>query len=369
MSNAEARIFAKTKDKPSVDTMVRGIVQQKMRVRLDAADGREIAQRAWDCYQNILLELWEKVQAIEAGTEPDVANFWNYAAVTAYNTVSDELRRGNKDRTRLKSRLRRFLSKQSSFALWAGDDEQFWCGFAGWAAQRVQRAPAAKVAAVPRMPVKPLELMKAEDWHALLEAVFEELDGPVWLDTLVSLLTPWFGFFSQEEPEPEAGPGEELTTSMPSPERQAQARMWLSWVWTTMAGFDRRWQLVFFLNPPMDNRTKERGEVQVFPQAGIASIADIGQRLALTDEEYATLRRELDGQPPSLPAEAPTPEFRFAAIWPHLPLADDRIASMLGLTRQQIANLRITMLGKLDKLWDDATKPKAAGTPSLSGGR
>jgi hypothetical protein len=356
----------------TLDPLIRSVIQRKMRVRLDPRDGREMTQRAWDCYQNVYLELVEKLQGIEAGQEEPIQNLEAYVRALTSNTISDELRRGNKDRTRLKARLRYFLSQQPAFALWAGSDERFWCGLSGWPAQRAVLAPGARVATLAPMPVKPLELMKTADWRDLLDGIFTDLDGPVWLDTLVAILAPWFGITSVAPDFPDDDEEDvertELPSPQPGPEQLARAREWLKWVWDTMASFDRRWLIAYFLNLPMDNRTKERGEIQVFPAAGIASIGDIGKRLALSPGEYAILKRELAQNLPS-GEEISSPELRLAALWQHLPLADDCIGAMLGLTRQQVANLRMTASAKLNKLWDEnAAKPARRQTTSIGGG-
>jgi DNA-directed RNA polymerase specialized sigma24 family protein len=353
--------------------LIRGIVERKFRTRLLVKSGSDNTERAWEVYQSICLELGEKFAAVEAGKESLPHNPAAWITAVAYNTISDEWRRGNKDRSRLKARLRRFLTQQPGFALWPGSEEpsgrvQYWCGFAGWEGQSVPLAPGERVAAVTRQPVKSLDLMKAENWRELLDAVFEELGGPVRLDTLVWILVPWFGFTTIEaviEDEQDESPERpEPVSPTPGSEREAISRGWLQWVWRTTATFDRRWLVSFFLNLPMDNRTKERGEIEVFPLSGVASMAQIGERLALSADEYFILRRELAGEPESLPESATTPELRLAALWRHLPLSDDRIGAMLGLTRQQVTNLRTTMIARLNKMWMDAAKPQAGRTPS-----
>src|ERR1700733_9108437 len=94
---------------------IRGIVERKFRTRLFIKSGSDITERAWDVYQSVCLELCEKFAAVEAGRESLPHNLAAWITAVAYNTISDELRRGNKDRARLKARLRRFLTHQPGF--------------------------------------------------------------------------------------------------------------------------------------------------------------------------------------------------------------------------------------------------------------
>jgi hypothetical protein len=57
------------------------------------------------------------------------------------------------------------------------------------------------------------------------------------------------------------------------------------------------------------------GVIELLPATGLASFADLALMLSMT--------------PPEL-----------AAVWNHLPLEDAKIADLLGLTRQQVINLR-----------------------------
>jgi hypothetical protein len=83
--------------------------------------------------------------------------------------------------------------------------------------------------------------------------------------------------------------------------------------------------------PRTSGRSTDRGEIDVLVAHGIASIAEVGQALALTHEQYQQVLAEL-GMPGATPS--------IYALWNHLPLPDKAIGVMLGKTGMQVLGLR-----------------------------
>src|SRR5262249_15337382 len=93
------------------------------------------------------------------------------------------------------------------------------------------------------------------------------------------------------------------------------------------------------------------GELDALPIAGIATLEEIAQALAITPSEFDVLWSEL-GLPPNQVAEAQslaTAEQKFAFLWCHTPLEDRVISKMLGLTRQEVINRRAAARQRLDR--------------------
>ena len=80
----------------------------------------------------------------------------------------------------------------------------------------------------------------------------------------------------------------------------------------------------------------------MFPAAGVASVRDMAAALEVSPEE-------------------------FASLWNDLPLEDAKVAERLGLTRQQVINLRKSARERLARRTKDSNlKP---GFSSLPKGR
>jgi hypothetical protein len=87
--------------------------------------------------------------------------------------------------------------------------------------------------------------------------------------------------------------------------------------------------------PPRDRkrgRSTDRGQIEVLVAHGIASIADVGEVLTLTPEQYHLVFDEL-----RIPNAAPS----IYVLWDYLPLPDKVLAVMLGKNGvQQVIDLR-----------------------------
>jgi hypothetical protein len=98
---------------------------------------------------------------------------------------------------------------------------------------------------------------------------------------------------------------------------------------------------------------RDRGEIAVFPSAGIASVNEIESLVAFKQEQYALLWSKLEveahGGPPL--ASVSDPHRRFAVIWDRLPLEDEVIAAVMGLdSGQKVINLRMVAKNHLAKV-------------------
>jgi len=113
----------------------------------------------------------------------------------------------------------------------------------------------------------------------------------------------------------------------PSPEDKLRARLLLQRLWIEILELSPRQRLAYLLNPT-------GAEIEVFPDNGIAGIAEIGRSLGISDSQFELLSKELSFKPDGGYDE------RFASVWNHLPLTDKLIARLLDATPQQVINLR-----------------------------
>jgi hypothetical protein len=184
--------------------------------------------------------------------------------------------------------------------------------------------------------------MTPGDWDSLFDSLFETLAAPAPLDELVNALAPLVGSVDAVEAEKKqeeegqrdplaAAPSHEL-----SPEDRLRVRLQLQRLWIEILQLKPRQRIAYLLNPT-------EGEIEIFPDNGIAGIADIGRSLALSGEQFDLLSKELRLDLPR------SYEEKFAMLWNCLPLSDKLIARLLDATPQQVINLRKVARERLGK--------------------
>jgi hypothetical protein len=135
------------------------------------------------------------------------------------------------------------------------------------------------------------------------------------------------------------------------PDEVLEVREQLRRLWDCARQLRVAWRLALLLNPPSvqesnaraggrtTGRSTARGELDVFPAHGIASIAQIGDALELTSDQYRIIFEEL-GIPEEPTLKQLSGRSPFYAVWPHLPLRDQTIGAAIGRTGIQVLGLR-----------------------------
>ncbi len=331
------------------EPIVRAIIRNKLRVTLREDDERRENQDALDLVQSVYLDL---AKAMGAGGR-EIKDLGPYAAVVTYHACAQYLRSRYPEHTRLKNKLRYFLSHESGFAVWETREGESCCGYAGW-----QRTPVASAQTVQALIANPAEIwaklapyaerkaavakaldsMKASDWRNLLEAIFDRLEHPLELDQLLSIASVLFGV------KDEVGGEIDDSGGWPDYDQRLHAKKLMQGLWQVLQDFEHRWLMAFLLNLP--GATKEaRGEIEAFETSGAASRRDIGDLLGLIQQEYEDLGYETL----EWPADPGSPADRMEAAWPFLPREDMLIARALQCEKQQVINLRAVAVQKAAK--------------------
>jgi DNA-directed RNA polymerase specialized sigma24 family protein len=331
------------------EPIVRAIIRKKLRVTLREEDERRENQDALDLVQSVYLDL---AKAMDTGGR-EIKDLGPYAAVVTYHACAQYLRSRYPEHTRLKNKLRYFLSHEPGFAVWETREGESCCGYAGW-----QRTPVVGVERVQALIANPgeiwaklspyeprkaavakaLDAMKASDWRNLLEAIFDQLEHPLELDQLLSIASVLFGV------KDEVGGEIDDSGGWPDFDQRLHAKKLMQGLWHVLQDFEHRWLMAFLLNLP--GATKEaRGEIEAFETSGAASRRDIGQLLGLIRREYEDLGHETR----EWPADPGSPEDRMAAAWSFLPREDILIARALQCEKQQVINLRAVAVQKAAK--------------------
>ena len=366
-------------------------------VSLRPADDRRENERALDCYQQTMLELCAKFARVLDAIDPPILSLPDYAARVAHNAANEELRPPNW--TRLANRVRRVISREIAFDVWDDPEHGRVAGYAGW---RAQRQGAGSVADLRRAAgtlrsgavlATHWENLGGGEWRALLEQIFDAAGGPLRLTAVVLFLAeildvstevPWDDATADDD----AGPALDPESTTPRPDDQAVVKERLMHLWTCARQLRREWRLALLLNPPSvaepspapagtgrdsagtrprtSGRGTARGELDVFPAHGVASIQEIGEALELSDADYRRIFDTLgSGGAPT--DQEPTPLYR---LWGLLPIPDTVIGQLVGKTGMQVLALRRLAIRQVAGCMTDREEGPghiAPGRPSVKG--
>jgi hypothetical protein len=268
----------------------------------------------------------------------------------------------NKGWHSLKNKVRYFIGKRSSYAVWEDANGELFCGFVS----QKNRPPARDLAArlekfyedprhtlPPQLISKDLRNLKDTDWEALLDSLFKYLESAVELDELVSIIADAFGVQDDiqrserrtDEEGVEQPPLDPPDTGL-TPEGEAIQRQYLEKLWQEIGKLGRHERLVYLLN-----FRDADGDIELFIWKGIAGIEQIGEVLNITDEQFARVWEALPLAAETRVEVQTTNHYhtKFAVLYVYIPLEDLLIAKLLGGERQQVINLRKGARRKLAK--------------------
>jgi DNA-directed RNA polymerase specialized sigma24 family protein len=247
-----------------------------------------------DIRSNVLLRLLPRLQSGEP-----IDNFEAFVAAATHNAVSDHLRRSRPERTRLKNRLRYLARHDAAFVIRQKESGALF-GLAAWEAAR------AGVPCPPRHELPDAAFIR-DDERAAVRAILEHAGGPIALDDLLTLLVDAWNVREADMVDVNslAHVGADAVTLL-------EQRDELSALWNEIALLPAPQRAALLLNLRDGEGTNALALVILLD---IASFEDVAAAVGMTRD-------------------------RLAAIWSELPLDDNRLAGQLGLTRQQIINLR-----------------------------
>jgi DNA-directed RNA polymerase specialized sigma24 family protein len=245
----------------------------------------------------VAMRLMLKLRAARESAEHAVQSVEKYVTRLTYNAIHDHFRRCFPEHTRLKSRLRYLLTHDAALTLRTTGDGRIVCGLAQWAADAAIVEP------------RELDMRTERDSAGALIAVFRRLGGPVELDELVTLMTH---MWSIEERSFESVMPEIAGARQPGADQQLEQRETIAQLWREIHELRPLQRKALLLNL----RDADTTHVLTLLIAGnMASFEDLAAALEMSGAE-------------------------LNAIWNDLPLDDQRIALLLGVTRQQVINLR-----------------------------
>ena len=325
-SEAQQSHLLETLLNEQIEPLIREIVGYQFRVFFDALGRPSHHGESEDVCSEVRLHLLTRLRDLQTNpAAQNIRNLRSYVAVTAYRACYEYLRRKYPKRHSLKHKLRFLLSQHPDFAVWQHGRGQWLTGLADWANQ-ARPTIARHHPQFHALLSEPLAFAKRKQLPAktsasalsqILQAIFGQLQQPVELNELVSLVAALCGIKDQlgqteTEPTSDAAWLEQLPDPGPDLSETLAQRSYLTRLWEEVRQMSPRHCAALLLNL-RDDRGGSATELLVF--TGVAS--------------FAQLAAALDWSEPEL-----------AECWPRMPLDDLTIAERLGLTRQQVINLR-----------------------------
>jgi RNA polymerase sigma factor (sigma-70 family) len=285
-------------------------IQRVVRYKL-AFQGRNEAQDIEDVSGEVMVELIARLRDMKlGGTAESIGSFSGYTAVAAYHACNEYLRRKYPNRHRLKNRLRYLLNNEKKFAIWEAEGTDWVCGFRKWQMDGAAPAPADRVSHWREVLGDLPHGQNASRPAELLSRVFERLRGPVMFDELVDIMA-WLWGVEDPAPVPEAR-AREIESAESDPGIRMELSKWLNELWAQIRQLPQPQRVALLLNL---RAGASSAAITLLPVTGTAGIPEIAETLGFTVDQ-------------------------LAAVWPSLPMEDLAIAERLGLSRQQVINLR-----------------------------
>jgi hypothetical protein len=277
---------------------------------------RQAAELIDDVVGEVRLKLTQKLWALRAGAGDPVENLAAYCATTSEYVSYAFLRRRFPERTRLRNRLRYALQHHPGLSLDADTSGVWHCR-----ATTIREAgPSGATQAMLNTPgdfAAGRRINMASPLPALIHALLSACDTPVEFDRFVDVMATLLGVAEtstvvQPRESRAADRLEQIPDSAPGIQTVLEQRTTLLEVWQELGALPLRQRVALLLNL----RDPEGGAIlQLLPATGVVSMAEIATTLDVSAAE-------------------------LQALWDDLPLDDLAIARRLGLTRQQVINLR-----------------------------
>lgn len=299
-----------------VEPAIRRVVRSKLSATLLSADEHPENQDALDLVSEIRTVTLRALRQKDGAN--DVENVVSYASRIAINVCNQYFRAKYPRFFRIKNGVRYILTHDSRFALWKPEDGLWLCGKMEWAGQ----SASSRMADLAKMLRSNVDLPAISPYNfRLLDLVAKAialLDGPVPSNVIVKAIYELLEIDeSTEEFNDDFSACEHWDHILERLEQKQQ----LEAIWNGLSELPLRHRTSVLLN-----LRNERGDsvIELFPLMRIVSVRQIAEVLAI-------------------PVEI------FVRIWGELPWDDNRIAKHLGITRQQVINLRQSARRKLKR--------------------
>lgn len=275
---------------------------------------RRAAEGCEDAAAEARLRMVTRLMAWRNGSHDAIEDLAAYTATVAANAAHGWLRREFPERTRLQNKVRYVATHHPHLVVEQRDSGTT------VRSNRVRRAP--RPGSSQAMLDDPigfrarLDLAEDAPLPTLLAALLDACDAPVAIDRLCDVAATLLGVSDAPvgggSGHGDAEAAEAVADPAPGIDETLAQQASLSAVWAELVSLPARQRAAILLNL----RDPDGGAlVHVLPGTGVVTMAQLATALEMS-------------------------EAALTALWPDLPLDDLTIASRLGITRQQVINLR-----------------------------
>jgi hypothetical protein len=303
------------------EPIIKKILRSKLRVSLNE-HGSQQNQDALEIAGDLRATIVSTLRALRQNpNQTAIVSFSDFVAIKTYSACADYFREKHPQRWRLKSLLRRRLSKNPRFALWQAEDKRWYASFSGRQETGAQAEQSDAYDSASHPPDGKLSeaQMKSDEFMGDL---FERCGGPIAFDEVVKIAAETWHIHDSPPESIDAGHSERddhFTSSEPRVDLALEQRLFFEQVWREVCQLPVLQRAALLLNL---RDSRDGGVISFLPFLGVASKEELARLLEMPYED-------------------------FQKVWNELPLDDSRIAQMFGITRQQVVNLRKTARERL----------------------
>lgn len=274
-----------------------------------------------DVASEVLLHLVARLRELRLfPDEGAIRNFRGYVATVVQNCWIQQLRCRYPERQKLKNNLRYILNHDPRFAMWQLGNGTMLCGLAHWK----HRTDFTKTFQSEASDLNPnLRQIRSRD---LLDALFSLAAKPIVLEEFVSIVAKIWDIQDLRKIEIKADDEEgDPCTKLPDPRENIAAsverRMYLAALWKEICDLRPLQRAALLLNL---HDASGQDMLPLFLLLDVARLPELASAVAMETEHLAEL-------------------------WDRLPLDDATIAQRMGVTRQQVINLRKSARERLSR--------------------
>jgi len=271
-----------------------------------------------DICSEVTVQVLGRMRDLRGGPEQlPITNLRGYVATIVHNVCNHCLRRMLPERCRLKNQLRYVLNHHRGFATWQDPNGDWLCGLAAWKAASTAspRLSMAEIEAVGQKAYGGADVRRMQ-LAALLDVLFLLAGQPFETEQLVGLVAEVRGVQDLRPLEASNEDSEGVWKSIPDPRSNTavfvERRMYLAKVWEEICELRPMQRAALLFN------LRERTGQDMLPMLVMVGVAPLREIAASLDLSLEALQE----------------------MWDDLPLEDNAIAERLGVTRQQVINLR-----------------------------
>lgn len=254
-----------------------------------------------DLRHDVIVRLVSRFRRLLGIDDPPIESFPDYVATVTFNAFEDFVRKHFPLRAKLRNRTLYFLNHDPALAVWTYRGVMV-CGLAAWKDNPQDE----------HSPMPPLAFGGGRgDLRPDLRSLLTAAGAPRTVEDVVTVLAAAAGIPRKETPQ-SLDEAVELSSAVTHPAEELIQLQDLRRLWNEILELPLRQRVALLLQA---RDSAGESVTHLLPVAAVATVRDIARALEMSDDE-------------------------FAFIWPRLPADDLFIAARLGVTRQQVINLR-----------------------------